>query len=368
MIDINMIFRVLHIDQNLKVINRTSISIGLLLWKLSVGFSLLALLVTSCVPKQSRFAKLENPSIAPLMPFVPFSPRPVTATPAKPVPVLAYYYIWFDPQSWGRAKTDYPLLGRYSSDDANVMRQHIRWAKNAGITGFIVSWKSTDALNRRLAQLVEIAQQEDFKLAINYEGLNFDRAPLPAKQVDADLNYFISHYANNSVFDIFGKPMVIWSGTWKFSPEDIQSVVQDKRGHILVLASEKDVKGYQRLAAFVDGDAYYWSSVNPATYSGYSDKLMAMAQAVHANGGLWIAPAASGFDARLIGGTTVIDRKNGETLLTEIDTALRSAPDALGLISWNEFSENSYIEPSKNYGDLYLKVLASAHLATPTPK
>lgn len=368
-----MISRVMYFGRKLKIIDRTSILIHCWRWKVSIGFSLLALLVTSCAPKPSSFAKPSNSakpdgftqSAPPLS--APFSPPSATATPVKPVPVLAYYYIWFDPQSWGRAKTDYPLLGRYSSDDAKVMRQHIEWAKQAGITGFIVSWKSTDTLNRRLAQLVQIAQQENFKLAIIYQGLDFNRAPLPVKEIDADLNYFINHYANNPVFDIFGKPMVIWSGTWKFSPEDIQSVVQGKRDHILILASEKDVKGYNRLANFVDGNAYYWSSVNPDTYSGYQGKLMAMAEAVHGNSGLWIAPAASGFDARLIGGTTIVDRKNGQTLLTEIGIALQSAPDALGLISWNEFSENSYIEPSQNYGDQYLKVLASAHLATPTP-
>src|SRR5688572_7207709 len=59
-----------------------------------------------------------------------------------PIPIFAYYYIWFDAASWDRAKVDYPALGRYSSDDRDVMRQHVRWAKEAGIDGFIVSWKS----------------------------------------------------------------------------------------------------------------------------------------------------------------------------------------------------------------------------------
>ena len=68
----------------------------------------------------------------------------------RPDPLFAYYYIWFNPTSWNRAKIDYPLLGRYSSDERDVMRQHIEWAKQAGIDGFIVSWKSTPALNRRL--------------------------------------------------------------------------------------------------------------------------------------------------------------------------------------------------------------------------
>ncbi|HSK88897.1 MAG TPA: endo-1,3-alpha-glucanase family glycosylhydrolase [Anaerolineales bacterium] len=283
-------------------------------------------------------------------------------------PVLAYYYIWFDIQSWNRAKTDYPLLGRYSSDDAVVMRQHVQWAKQAGITGFIVSWKGTDKLNRRLAQLVEIAEQEDFKLAIIYESLTFERDPLPVEQVDADLNYFVERYADHPAFDLFEKPAVIWAGTWEFSLEEIQRVVQDKREQIFILASEKNVKGYQRLAELVDGDAYYWSSVNPETHRGYAEKLMAMGEAVHANGGLWFAPAAPGYDSRLLGGETVIDRKDGETLRMEIETALRSAPDAISLISWNEFSENSHIEPSENYGDQYLEVLAETPLVPPSSK
>lgn len=369
-----MIFRALKFDLKEKVIDKPGISSDLLLQKFIVGVSLLALLVTSCAPGQSHFMRPSNSarlqkSLAIPIPFAAPAPAQLsTVEPVKATLILAYYYIWFDPQSWGRAKTDYPLLGRYSSDDAKVMRQHIQWAKEAGIDGFIVSWKSTDKLNRRLVQLVGIAQQEHFKLAINYEGLDVNRAPLPVNQVNNDLNYFIAHYASNPVFNIFGKPMVVWAGTWKFSTQQIQGVVQGKRDHILILASEKDVKGYQRLADFVDGNAYYWSSVNPDTHSGYPDKLIAMGDAIHENQGLWIAPAASGFDARMIGGTTIIDRKNGETLRTEIGAALHSAPDAIGVISWNEFSENSYIEPSQNYGKQYLEVLAAIHSAMPNPK
>src|SRR5690349_10445459 len=254
----------------------------------------------------------------------------------NPIPILAYYYIWFDPQSWDRAKTDYPLLGRYSSSDVAVMRQHIEWAKEAGITGFIVSWKSTDRLNERLEKLIQLANEADFKLAIIYQGLDFERDPLPVEQVDADLKYFIEQYVEEPAFALYEKPLVIWSGTWKFSREEVERVVTGKRDRILILASERSVEEYQRLADLVDGDAYYWSSVNPDTFPGYPEKLDAMSEAIHANGGLWIAPAAPGFDARLVGGTTTVDRKDGQTLQVQFNTALRSSPDAIGLISWNE--------------------------------
>jgi hypothetical protein len=294
---------------------------------------------------------------------VPTSSPSVIVTPtqenrAPHVPVLAYYYIWFDTQSWDRAKTDYPILGRYSSDDADVMRKHIEWAKDAGIDGFIVSWKGTEKLKSRLDQLVAIAEEENFKLAIIYEGLNFERNPLPVEQINSDLGYFIDTYSNHSVFDLFGKPMVIWSGSWEYSPQDIASVVQDKREHILVLASEKNVEGYQRLSGIVDGDAYYWSSVNPDTHPGYLEKLTEMGDVIHEEGGLWIAPAAPGFDARLVGGDRVVDRDSGNTLQKQLRIALQSSPDAIGLISWNEFSENSHIEPSQQYGFKYIEFLS----------
>ncbi len=283
-----------------------------------------------------------------------------------PIPVLAYYYIWFDPTSWNRAKSDYPLLGRYSSDDRAVMQQHIRWAKQAGIDGFIVSWKSTPTLNRRLGQLVELAESEHFKLLIIYQGLDFERKPIPVEKVASDLDYFVYRWGNHPAFDLFGRPVVIWSGTWEFSTEEIASVTERFRDRIYILASERNLEGYRRVRHLVDGNAYYWSSVDPETYPGYEEKLQEMGEAVHADGGLWIAPAAPGFDARLIGGTRVVERKDGETLKRELEAALSSSPDAIGLISWNEFSENSHIEPSEKYGARYLEVLAQIR-GLPTP-
>ncbi len=274
-------------------------------------------------------------------------------------PVFAYYYIWYDQASWSRAKSDYPLLGRYSSDQIEVMRRHIRMAQAAGIKGFIVSWKSTPTLNRRLRKLVRAADERNFKLGIMYQGLDFERDPLPVELVRHDLEYFTTHFASDRAFDIFGKPLVVWSGTWKFASTDVADVTSSLRRHVLILASEHNVRGYRRLAGLVDGDAYYWSSVNPDTYPDYQGKLDSLSAEVHSRGGLWIAPAAPGFDARAIGGHVVVDRRDGATLLREVRAARASSADAIGLISWNEFSENSYVEPSRKYGSRYIRVLAS---------
>ena len=285
------------------------------------------------------------------------------------VPVLAFYYQWFSHSSWSRAKTDYPLIGTYSSSDPAVIRHQILQARSAGISGFIVSWKDTALNDQRLRLLMKVAGQEHFKLAMIYQGLDFSRHPLPLAEVAADFQTFASDYASSPVFyRLGGKPLTIWSGTWAYTHAQIAAVTSAVRGSMLVLATEKNVAGFRRVANVTDGDAYYWSSVNPATNTHYGAKLKEMSQAVHHDGKYWIAPFAPGFDARLVGGHEVVPRRNGQTLRTEYATALTSSPDALGLISWNEFSENSFVEPSVRYRYQSLDVLRKLRGASvPTP-
>ncbi|KUN29778.1 hypothetical protein AQJ23_03255 [Streptomyces antibioticus] len=274
------------------------------------------------------------------------------------VPLLAYYYQWFEPSSWQRAKTDYPRLGHYSSDDASVLRTHVDWAKAAGIDGFVVSWKSSPVNNRRLRLLLDVARARYFKVAVIYQGLDFQRRPLATDRVAADFRLLYGRYARDpAFFRLDGKPLTVFSGTWQYSTADIAHITGPVRKGMLVLGTEKSPQGIRRLAHVTDGDAYYWSSVNPDTNDRHTTKLRAMATTAHAARGYWMAPFAPGFDARLVGGTKSVPRDGGRTLRTEYAAAMASAPDVLGLISWNEFSENSHVEPSLQHGTQSLDVL-----------
>jgi hypothetical protein len=287
----------------------------------------------------------------------------------SPTPLLAYFYQWFNHSSWNRAKKDYPLIGTYSSSDRRVIREQISQAKSAGIDGFIVSWKDTPLNNGRLQLLMAAAARQHFKVAMIYQGLDFHRRPLPASRVAADFVTFRDKFARSPVFfRLGGKPLTIWSGIWAFSLPDVARVTSAVRPDLLVLATEKDAAGIQRVADVTDGDAYYWSSVNPATYPDYAGKLDEMSNAIHRDGKYWIAPFAPGFDARMVGGTRFVPRRGGQTLRTEYGTALRSSPDVLGLISWNEFSENTHVEPSVRYHHQSLDTLRQLRsTGVPTP-
>ena len=305
-------------------------------------------------------------NVLPLNPSAPAVPRqespsaPGTTTVAPPddPPVFAHYYIWFQSTSWNRAKVDFPLAGRYTSDQESVMREHIELAKEIGLDGFIVSWKSTEVLDPRLETLIKVADEEDFHLALTYQGLDFDRKPLPVSTIELDLDHFIERYAGHPAFQYFDKPLVVLTGTWEMTPNDIARITNSRRDQLLILASEKNVEGYERIADLVDGDLYYWSSVNPDTYPGYPQKLIDMRNAIASHGGMWVAPVAPGFDAREVGGETRVDRADGKVLREQWNGALKSVPDMIGLISWNEFSENTHIEPSEMYGDSYAEVVA----------
>jgi hypothetical protein len=292
---------------------------------------------------------------------------PSPAAVRDPTPLYAHYYIWYGVSSWKRAKIDYPMLGRYSSDEVSFMRRHVELAKQAGIDGFLVSWKSTPVLDERLGKLVEVARRAHFKLGIVYQGLDFERRPLPARKVAQDLDLLARRYGRSPVFGGFAKPIVAWSGTWRFTPAQIAHVRKVVDGRLLLLGTEKNVADYQAKASLFDGDLYYWSSVNPDSNPHYGAKLNAMGQAAHGHGSLWFAPAAPGFDARRVGGKSAVDRHDGATLRREMDAAQQSQPDAIGLISWNEFSENTHVEPSERYGQQALKTLADirgTHLAS----
>ena len=55
----------------------------------------------------------------------------------------AYYYPWYYKERWAREPvTNTPKLGWYSSDDRKVAADHVRWAKQADLDFFLISWPS----------------------------------------------------------------------------------------------------------------------------------------------------------------------------------------------------------------------------------
>ena len=285
---------------------------------------------------------------------------------ARPIPVLAYYYIWYNPESWNRAKIDYPLLGRYSSDDTSVLEQHVRWAQYAGIDGFIVSWKHTPALDARLRKLIAIADRLDFKLAIIYQGLDFYRRPLPVGRVAGDLRFFESHFASDPAFASLRSRSS--SGPGRGSSPPTESGRQPAP-----CATSSSCSRRRRTSTATTGSPAPSTATRTTgrrstrdTYTDYAGKL--------ADDGDRCAPRRRALDRA---GRARLRRAPGRRASSlravvvrrcarEFAAAEQSSPDAVGLISWNEFSENSQVEPSRRFGKTYLNVLRDV-LGGPAP-
>jgi glycoprotein endo-alpha-1,2-mannosidase len=92
----------------------------------------------------------------------------------------AYYYLWYDASQWrysGFIHT--PQLGLYNSSDPKTIAQHIDWSKQNGIKFFAVSWAGKEGLDHTLArsdqnlrnQFLPTALSSGFEFALLYESV-----------------------------------------------------------------------------------------------------------------------------------------------------------------------------------------------------
>ena len=109
-----------------------------------------------------------------------------------------------------------------------------------------------------------------------------------------------------------------------------------------------------------DGDGWYWSEEDPYSNTQAFSTLAALSRELHAEHKLWFSPLSAGYDKASFGiGGKCVPRNNGQTLRLLYAGNLRSSPDGWMLISWNEYYENTYVEPSARYGSQALDLLRS---------
>jgi hypothetical protein len=269
----------------------------------------------------------------------------------------------------------------FGQDDPGRILQDVRTAASAGLSGFIVNWAGTGQPNQtkndvsyseRLDILVQSVNQVNaegtpFKLWISYKASSTIRS---LDWINGDLTYLINAYAGNPAFDTrSGRPVMIWTGSKKYSVSTIAAVSAQFRDNFFLMGDEgRDTWGDGR-AASLDGNAYYWSTQSPYTNSSSFNQIAELAAMVRSTPNpdgsqkLWFSPLIVGYDSTLNGGSTCIPRNNGATLRAVFEGNSASKPDGWAFISWNEIAENTHIEPTlQRWGRAYLDYLgALAH-------
>lgn len=332
-----------------------------------------------------------------------------TATTSAKPPVFAYYYLWWSANHWrsalgsnyptgatplplpatldstgcgarsrytGNTLTDVPSR-IYSQDDPGFLEADVRQAAAAGLSGFLVNWIGTGSAaqsatsnpySARLRVLVDAVHKVNaagipFKLWLSYKA---SARVLPASYISNDLAYFVRTYGSDSAFDRSqsSKVTMIWQGSRKYSVTTLSSVGGPLRSKLRILGDETTWSADR--ARYLDGNAYYWSSQNPYSNPQSFQQLAVLAAAVRASGAnpdgtskVWVAPITPGYNKELSGGSSCVPRRGGQTIRTLYTGNGATHPNAFGLISWNEISEGSYIDPMTRYGYQDLNALSS---------
>src|SRR5690349_1683318 len=84
--------------------------------------------------------------------------------------VLAFYYAWFDENSWDASKVpDFPSP-RYASRDRGTIERHVSQAQGAGIDALVQSWWGpNNPTDDNLKTLLDVARAKNFKAAVDFE-------------------------------------------------------------------------------------------------------------------------------------------------------------------------------------------------------
>jgi hypothetical protein len=295
---------------------------------------------------------------------VVFSPLPASAQAPERL-VLAFYYNWFDENSWAPGKVPDVPAEPYASRDRGVMGRHIDQAKGAGIDAFVVSWYGPRVENNQtetnLRGLLDEAAARGFRVAVDVEvGGPFFGGPGDVQAALATL--LATHAQHPAYLRSDGKPVIFfWRqqrfnlGTWGA----IRNAVDPGRGSLWI---EEGVD-VSPLSVF-DGHHLYSVTWNPPTdMARTAQKFAQRTRAMAAKLGVpkvYVATVMPGYDDTRLprGNAFAVSREDGAYYARSWQAAINAAPDWVIITSFNEFPEGTYIEPSQAYGAKYLELTA----------
>lgn len=298
------------------------------------------------------------------------------AHPDVPRLVLASYLTWYDGDGWDDCNIsagDRPAEP-YSSDDAAAISRHVQQALGAGIDGFLLHWfapgERTDA---NMAQLLAQSGGTGFQSSVVFLRHLWHGSPAPSEDsLSESLAYLINTYGSHPNFlRLDGKPVIFFADMQRVpggNPVEVWRAIRNRvdPDHQTWWIAEGLDPSY--LSVF---DGLYVYKITHATDPTCYTKAGRWAEWVHSaeqtygSPKLWIGTISPGYDdtragckddARVPSAAQRRERDSGSFYRATYEAAAASGPDWLLVQSFNEWVEGTYVEPSAQYGDLYLQL------------
>jgi hypothetical protein len=283
----------------------------------------------------------------------------------------------------------YPLIGPYDSTDEDVLEYHMLLAKAAGLDGFVVNWYGfynefgqPRYEDQAFQKMLALASRLEFRVCLNFEDQSMfppfqhldDREASVALARETVARACTQYGQDPGYFKLEGRP-VLTNYNWNLSTED-----DPQTGAFTISEWKRILAGTQsRRPVFISNVHWHWNrALTDTHYADVADSLYPWmansckqldrfyteAEQLLAAGKIKFISglACPGFDNYGIGGSgetrTVIPRKNGEVYKNTWNETLAHKPRWIQIVTWNDFSAGSTIEPAREYEYQYLELTA----------
>jgi len=297
---------------------------------------------------------------------------PIRMTPLLPRLVLAHYYPWYTTETWSDPQMADRPPRLYSTEAQPDVNAEAAMAHAAGIDAFVVSWQGLEADNgfndRRMRIALDAARAVGMRACVytetyvanptNNAALGIDPRTLFDWLVD-----IVDRYGSHPAYlRVGGRPVILTYAASLLPPADWTEVMarlrSTGRDPLLIGDFARSV-----LLEPFDGEYQYsnvFSSGDTLADVDRTESLRVRTFNLLRPGDrrrVWVASVTPGFDdSHLVDRKTprIVDRSNGSVYDDQWSKAIDTGADWIVVTSWNEWWENTEVEPSARYGRTYL--------------
>lgn len=292
----------------------------------------------------------------------------------------AQYYCWYgngigshhwNDTSHSGGVTDMPRLGYYASSSCSTIEAHWRQFDQMGLDFVVlnlhVDRNGANAYEQAAAKSIfSVVDKMDTNVRLAIQLCPYD---CTRKQLAETVAVVREHFVpRDSYFHYDGDPVLFyfWTGVQDGNKPWINFVDEQTEDFLRIasslrLYSDKEERGNSF------GLFHGWSLFSPLELSAPTNWERIWTQAYNNSGagtrGLRILSVSPGYDDRHLRDPNrksnphrSIDRQQGSTYRRSLAHALSvdEPPDMVVISTFNEYHENTHIEPSRNHGSLYL--------------